>query len=676
MIKSIHVAVTSVGSGIGQSIVQSCRLSNLPFYVVGFDINPLAFGAYDCDAQCTVPRVTSPDYIETVLESCVIHNVSILIPGLDSELLLISGNKKRFEERGISVLVADPAFIGLCRDKILWSRELSARSTAVVPCYYLNELSPLLRDGTLHFPMIAKPKDGSASAGIRIVNSNEQLSDLDESYVIQPYIFPHRNDPNNRTLRDSIERGRFLQVAEISVQYVISKRREILGRMASYNKLKDGVPVEIVPVDDSRIWKSLEDMFPYLYEHGMYGPVNFQGRMTDEGPRFFEMNGRFTGITGLRSMMGFNEVEILIQEFLGMDYGNVNMPVIVNPRRIGMRQVADRTVDPERYNVLKTPMTSYHSYTGQGKNGTLLITGATGWLGRHIVNNVVRRKIFDSIVLLVRDRERAEKTFNTEVTKYLNIVEISEYLHGAWNIGRTDLILHLASGRPPDGADVIAEGLLFTQRCIADAALHQVPAFINISSQSVYGLKRPPLWTESLTVAPDTSYGMSKAASEYMVNAAHRINKSTRATSLRLSRLFGYAEGMRWNELPHQFALRAVRGEKITIRGEKQRFDLIHINDAVDAIIRVLISNPDTWRPVYNLGCGGSAGIMEIAERAIESARNNGLNDSSIELIPSEGSMQFGMSMDLFRQDFDWSPRFSLEQAIDELVAGALEKMD
>jgi nucleoside-diphosphate-sugar epimerase len=359
----------------------------------------------------------------------------------------------------------------------------------------------------------------------------------------------------------------------------------------------------------------------------------------------------------------------LIKHILEINGNGVRHRIENNPRRIGIRQVSDRTVNSSNYRYLSEKLESYNLYTGHTKKETLLITGATGWLGKQLVNALSERDIYETIILLVRNNRGSEFKNQLFDTSRIRIVQTSEYLNGTWSIGRVDTILHLASGRSPDGAEAIADGLKFTEQLVTDAALFQIPAFINISSQSVYGLNRKPLWSESLPLAPETPYAMSKAASEYMVESLRRHNKPTHTTSLRLSRLYGFGEGVRWNELPHQFALRAVKGEKLRIQGGNQRFDLIHINDAVEAIIRVLGSDPQIWRPAYNLGCGTSIGIVEIAEYAIESAKNAGYIGASVEIVPYTNSMEFGMTMGLFQRDFNWIPRVTLKEAMDKLVS-------
>ena len=233
--------------------------------------------------------------------------------------------------------------------------------------------------------------------------------------------------------------------------------------------------------------------------------------------------------------------------------------------------------------------------------------------------------------------------------------------------------MHCSAARPQEGSSAIAEHLDFTQKIISDCSLFQIPKFINISSQSVYGFSLPPLWHERMAPAPETVYAMSKLSSEYMIGGLKRISRTSFCTSLRLARLYGAAEGMRWNEVPHRFALQAVRGEEIRIIGGSQRFDLIHIDDAVDAIILVVESDHKKWKPIYNLGSGGSLGIMEVAEAAIHSARKIVSTNGSINLQTKASQMLFGMNTDRFCNDFAWKPSVTLGEAMDGIARYAVE---
>ena len=57
-------------------------------------------------------------------------------------------------------------------------------------------------------------------------------------------------------------------------------------------------------------------MASMLVSQGLVGPCNFQCKLTDHGPVFFEINPRFTGITAVRAAMGFNEVDAVLRRAL------------------------------------------------------------------------------------------------------------------------------------------------------------------------------------------------------------------------------------------------------------------------------------------------------------------------------------------------------------------------
>lgn len=136
--------------------------------VVAVDLNPkMAPACHLADEAFSVPRVTSEDYIESLYKICAENGVRLVIPTIDTELLILSKHSKRFSDAGIEIMVSDEEFIGVCRDKrrtISLFNELGIDNPKAI-----DKHNPA-------FPMFAKPYDGSLSTNIHVIRSKEDLT--------------------------------------------------------------------------------------------------------------------------------------------------------------------------------------------------------------------------------------------------------------------------------------------------------------------------------------------------------------------------------------------------------------------------------------------------------------------------------------------------------------------
>lgn len=232
-----------------------------------------------------------------------------------------------------------------------------------------------------------------------------------------------------------------------------------------------------------------------------------------------------------------------------------------------------------------------------------------------------------------------------------------------------DSVFHLAAERNPTDAEGHAQSLALTQRLCQAAICYQIPRFIYLSSQSVYGTIRPTPWVETLSPSPESSYAMAKWAGEQLTTMAGQISGVSRVTSVRLARLYGAADGLRWDEVPHKFIREAMLGNPLNITGGKQVFDLLHIRDALRALVMLLDNPPAILEPVYNIGGGNPTNIMQVAEAAVTAAHRRAHTGSVIHLQPDNVPRQvFGMDCSRFQRDTGWQPSITLDQAMDELA--------
>ncbi|MEZ9269179.1 carbamoyl phosphate synthase large subunit, partial [Vibrio splendidus] len=77
----------------------------------------LSSACHVADAFFKAPRVTDTGYIDFLLSFCIDNRIGLVVPTIDTELLILAENREHFEKHGITLLVSELDLIKLCRDK-------------------------------------------------------------------------------------------------------------------------------------------------------------------------------------------------------------------------------------------------------------------------------------------------------------------------------------------------------------------------------------------------------------------------------------------------------------------------------------------------------------------------------------------------------------------------------
>ena len=165
-----NVLITSVGKRVVLTKYFKETLSRCfpDGKILTTDMNPeMAPAAYASDKCFKVPRVTDESYGELLLQLCLENEIGMIIPTIDTELMVLSQIKNLFASKGISVIVSDPSFIAICRDKRntgSFFEEHDIRVPAAIDKYHPT------------FPMFAKPYDGSLSTNLHYIKDETELT--------------------------------------------------------------------------------------------------------------------------------------------------------------------------------------------------------------------------------------------------------------------------------------------------------------------------------------------------------------------------------------------------------------------------------------------------------------------------------------------------------------------
>jgi len=314
----MRIAVTGVGGGVGQAVLRALQCSALEPDVIGLDVAPASAGLYTCSKGFRLPHANHVDYASRLLEVLAAEEVDALIPGSDQELPVLAALQSRLAEAGVRTVVGSPEAVAVCRDKLHtfhFFREAGLPFVQTVPAAQACALVE-----AVGFPLLVKPAGGSASRGASVVFDERELSQVvrQTGWIVQPYLAPISLGKARAALTqdDVLWAGVLRQEEEFSVQIVFDHEGHTLGRFTSCNVLKSGIPMFVDPRQGDPVESVALEMASRLADVGLMGPCNLQFKITEDGPLCFEVNPRFTGITGVRAAMGFNEVDAVLRRLV------------------------------------------------------------------------------------------------------------------------------------------------------------------------------------------------------------------------------------------------------------------------------------------------------------------------------------------------------------------------
>lgn len=113
------------------------------------------------------PSTKSKNYISFLKKLCIANGISLIIPTIDNELLILSQHREEFVDLGINIVISDSSFVQACRNKKL-TADLFRNIQLDTPIIY--------NVNNLIYPCFVKPYDGSSSEGVFTINNPNMLT--------------------------------------------------------------------------------------------------------------------------------------------------------------------------------------------------------------------------------------------------------------------------------------------------------------------------------------------------------------------------------------------------------------------------------------------------------------------------------------------------------------------
>ncbi len=182
-----NILITSVGR----------RTSLIEYFVQEFkghgevhvtDCSSYAPALYMGDVNHIVPRIDDPEYIDRILEICKVNKIKGILSLIDPELSLLGANAQRLLDENVT-LFGSPYEVSMrwfdkyesytyCRDRGI-----------LMPKTYkdIDDTLNALRNNEISYPVVVKPRFGSASMDIHVAHQEDDLVRLTEKDTEQVY---------------------------------------------------------------------------------------------------------------------------------------------------------------------------------------------------------------------------------------------------------------------------------------------------------------------------------------------------------------------------------------------------------------------------------------------------------------------------------------------------------
>lgn len=288
----------------------------------------------------------------------------------------------------------------------------------------------------------------------------------------------------------------------------------------------------------------------------------------------------------------------------------------------------------------------------------IVVTGASGFLGRNLVERLRTDGGFVVYALSSMGDELQESNTDSGVIFCHKDVFMTND-----TVLRDAVIVNCAFPRNSTGTGM-ADGLRYI-RLLFDCAVDSgAEAIINISSQSVYSAQRTEAATEETPVCLESPYAVGKYATELMLESACRGSR-TKFTNLRMASLIGPGFDQR---VVNRFVLKILNRESVVVTRQKKEMGFLDVQDAVSAILLLIVTSKVQWRPFYNSGNNHSYSIEEIFSEVSTIVREKTGIVARATFEDQDDRSSSKLSFEALRFDTGFEPQVTLRSSIERIV--------
>jgi len=304
------------------------------------------------------------------------------------------------------------------------------------------------------------------------------------------------------------------------------------------------------------------------------------------------------------------------------------------------------------------------------------ITGATGLLGSNLVNKLI--SFGHEVNVLIKD-ENSKSILDSSVTKVYG--DISDKRDIEYFIQKTDPthFVHLAAQTQAYDSlkypyPTFYNNIVGTLNILESLREYgKCRAIIVASSDKAYGELVGKKYLENHPLNGIYPYDASKSATD-LVSSSYRKSYDLPIIVTRACNIYGIGDYNRQRLIPGIVYSHLRKSEFVIRNGGRDFREYIHVDDAVDAYIRLLdYAESNNSKGAFNISSGDAFSTLELFN-LIQSEIGVLINHSVVDKPSLEIVSQF-MDAQLMTSETGWTPKHDLKKSIGEVVQWYIENI-
>lgn len=293
MSTALNILVTGCGGDIGQSIGKILLKSQYTKNLFGIDISDKNAAQFIYPNFSVGLRFSHPEYLKN-LEAFIEKNaIDIFIPMAEPELRFFSEQNLLENIGSAKIITASDLALQVGFDKYKTAEFLKAAGFPYPKTTLAKDIKKISS-----FPVILKSKTSSGSKDIYKINAMDEFAFYTKNHI-EDYIVQEFITDQNGEFTCGLFRSKKGQIRSIIF------KRELHGGYSGYGEV----------VENEIITNLLHNLAIKL---NLEGSINVQLRISENEPKVFEINPRFSSTVLYRYLFGFEDVTWSIEDALGL----------------------------------------------------------------------------------------------------------------------------------------------------------------------------------------------------------------------------------------------------------------------------------------------------------------------------------------------------------------------